>query len=277
MHSQSPLANISKYATNPTTVHTARILQSQPDPVIFHDRGQTLSVIVCSKPRPAKLSAGKTHGWLPLVRVTRYLYFWFGNENPNRFYLRTNNATKWSVDFRYTNYNVCKCEVERNFSRFKDTLDLKYTALYFSIMWKTQLDIETNIMGEKVLISPIYRCTHTIICHCRSPRLPIVVCPTESFADDHCDHSLDVPRDCPRCVDCTYRLGDCQWSLFNILQCKICLIFNLGRYKSNITLILWLHIVCYTKNNHIENVINTYCSSESLNNTCIYIYIYIYR
>jgi len=31
------------------------------------------------------------------------------------------------------------------------------------------------------------------------------------------------PRDCPRCVDCTYRLGDCQWSLFNILQCKICL------------------------------------------------------
>ena len=141
MHSQSQLANISKYATNPTTVHTARIFQSQPDPAIFHDRGQTLSVTVCSKPRPAKLSAGKTHRGLPLVRVTRYLYFWFGNENPNRFYLRTNNATKWSVDFRYTNYNVCKCEVERNFSRFKDTLDLKYTALYFSIMWKTQLDI----------------------------------------------------------------------------------------------------------------------------------------
>ena len=32
------------------------------------------------------------------------------------------------------------------------TLDLKYTVLYFSIMWKTQLDIETNIMGEKFVL-----------------------------------------------------------------------------------------------------------------------------
>ena len=59
--------------------------------------------------------------------------------------------------------------VHKNFSQFKDTLDLKYTVqlLYFSIMtlwtlWKTQLDIETNIIGKKSLS---YICTHTIICH----------------------------------------------------------------------------------------------------------------
>ena len=37
-----------------------------------------------------------------------------------------------------------------NFSQFKDSLDLEYKILYFSIMEKTHIKIETNIMGEKV-------------------------------------------------------------------------------------------------------------------------------
>jgi len=51
-----------------STVHTARFLQSPPDPAILHEHGQ---------PRPAKLSphlgdsqvavAGEKHGGLPLV------------------------------------------------------------------------------------------------------------------------------------------------------------------------------------------------------------------
>ena len=36
-----------------------------------------------------------------------------------------------------------------NFSQFKDILDLEYTVLYFSIMEKTHIGIETNIMGKK--------------------------------------------------------------------------------------------------------------------------------
>ena len=33
----------------------------------------------------------------PHSQVTSYLYIWFGNQNPNLFYLRTNNATKWQI------------------------------------------------------------------------------------------------------------------------------------------------------------------------------------
>jgi len=43
-----------------------------------------------------------------------------------------------------------------NFSRFVDILDLECRVLYFSIMYKTRLDIEIKIEGEKTvrLLSP---------------------------------------------------------------------------------------------------------------------------
>ena len=39
-----------------------------------------------------------------------------------------------------------------NFSRFKDILDLEYRVLYFSIMEKTHIEIETNIMGKECVL-----------------------------------------------------------------------------------------------------------------------------
>ena len=39
-----------------------------------------------------------------------------------------------------------------NFSQFKDILDLEYRVLYFSIMEKTHIGIETNIMGKKCVL-----------------------------------------------------------------------------------------------------------------------------
>jgi len=36
-----------------------------------------------------------------------------------------------------------------NFSQFKDILDLEYRVLYFSIMEKKHIEIETNIMGKR--------------------------------------------------------------------------------------------------------------------------------
>ena len=76
------------------------------------------------------------------------------------------------------------------FFRFKDILDLEYRVLYFSIMEKTHLEIETNIMGKECVL-----CNHTIICH---RDCPPAVRLAEGLVDDHCDGSLAVPRDCPR-------------------------------------------------------------------------------
>jgi len=39
-----------------------------------------------------------------------------------------------------------------NFSRFKDILDLEYRVLYFSIMGKTHIEIETNVMGKECVL-----------------------------------------------------------------------------------------------------------------------------
>jgi len=39
-----------------------------------------------------------------------------------------------------------------NFSRLKDILDLEYRVLYFSIMEKTHIEIETNTMGKECIL-----------------------------------------------------------------------------------------------------------------------------
>jgi len=39
-----------------------------------------------------------------------------------------------------------------NFSRFKDIFDLEYRVLYFSIMEKTHIEIETYIMGKECVL-----------------------------------------------------------------------------------------------------------------------------
>ena len=39
-----------------------------------------------------------------------------------------------------------------NFSRFKDILDLEYRVLYFSIMEKTHIEIETNVIGKECVL-----------------------------------------------------------------------------------------------------------------------------
>ena len=75
-----------------------------------------------------------------------------------------------------------------NFFRYKDILDLEYRVLYFSIMEKTHIEIETNI-GERVR----HMCNHTIICRCDCPP---AVSLAEGLADDHRNRLLAVPRDC---------------------------------------------------------------------------------
>ena len=73
-----------------------------------------------------------------------------------------------------------------NFSRFKDILDLEYRVLYFSIMEKTHIEIETNIMGKKgVLYMQPYN----------NLPLPPAVRLAEGLADDHRNCSLAVPCD----------------------------------------------------------------------------------
>ena len=63
-------------------------------PALFGDSQAT--GFCCGCPRE------KTCARLQLVWVTSYLYLhacvWFGNKNPNLFYWRTNNATKWYIN-----------------------------------------------------------------------------------------------------------------------------------------------------------------------------------
>ena len=42
--------------------------------------------------------------------------------------------------------------VREQLSRFKDVSDLEYRVLYFSIMKKTHIEIETNIMGKECVL-----------------------------------------------------------------------------------------------------------------------------
>ena len=62
---------------------------------------------------------------------------------------------------RYVSYTSEKCSV------------------YFSIMEKTHIEIETNIMGKECVL---YICNHTIICH---RDCPPAVCLAEGLADNH--------------------------------------------------------------------------------------------
>jgi len=61
-----------------------------------------------------------------------------------------------------------------NFSRFKDILHLKRMVLFFIIIYKTHLDIETKIEGEKCVLNMHIYDNH-ISCHRRSPLLPPAV------------------------------------------------------------------------------------------------------
>ena len=76
-----------------------------------------------------------------------------------------------------------------NFSQFKDSLDLEYKILYFSIMEKTHIKIETNIMGKRCVLymqpydnlPPMITATAPCCLSCgglsrRSPR-PFACCP----------------------------------------------------------------------------------------------------
>ena len=84
-----------------TTVHTERIFQSHPDPMISATQLNCPLFSAILKPR-GSVAVEKTCARLQLVWVTSYLYLhvcvWFGNENPNLFYWRTNNATKWYIN-----------------------------------------------------------------------------------------------------------------------------------------------------------------------------------
>ena len=110
-----------------------------------------------------------------------------------------------------------------NFSRFKDVLDLEYRVLYFSIMEKTHIKIETNIMVGK---SASYICNHTIICHRGPPQMPPAVRLGEGLADDHRDCSLAVHRNCPwwqrgnRKIRAVWTVYIFEWKL-KLSQCSL--------------------------------------------------------
>jgi len=108
----------SEVITMSYTVHTVQIFQSRLNLAIFLSAGSHYLVAALSgqsaqhrdqlnclllwailKPQGAiAMVCGGKRGGLPVVRVTSYLYIWFGNQNPNLFYLRTNNATKWQIN-----------------------------------------------------------------------------------------------------------------------------------------------------------------------------------
>ena len=128
---------------NRPTVHTAGILQSPPDPSIFHERGQPLSVTALSG-QSAKLSAhlgnSQATGAVVVVhgRDNTVDCRSFGNQNPNRFYLRTNNATKWQINQTTVNSNV-HFTVDAIMYMYVNNLtglhDSRYT-MYASVEWR---------------------------------------------------------------------------------------------------------------------------------------------
>ena len=60
-----------------------------------------------------------------------------------------------------------------------------YRVLYFSIMEKTHIEIETNIMGKECVL---YMQPYDNL----PPRLPPAIHLAEGLADDHCDRLLAV-------------------------------------------------------------------------------------
>ena len=83
-------------------------------------------------------------------------------------------------------------------------------------------------------------CNHTIICHCDCPPAVRIA---EGLADNHCDLSLAVPRDCPRYVDCSCFLSISHLCILRIMDPSSCILTctcMASTVKRALTVVWWI-------------------------------------
>ena len=108
-----------------TTVHTVRIFKVPSTP--HAESHYQILVMALSEQSGDSQATWCCRGG---PQMTSYLYIWFGNPNPNLFYLRTNNATKWQIN---------QTTVDSHLHFTVDTIMFMYvnnlTGLWFSQVW----------------------------------------------------------------------------------------------------------------------------------------------
>ena len=130
-------------------------------------------------------------------------------------------------------------------------LDLEYRVLYFSIMEKTHIEIETNIMGK---VSASYICNHMIICHCGPPRLP-PCCPSRGGLSGRsprplacCPPRLSARDKICRQWQCRKRKIRAVWTVFALLTADY-MVYNWveEKRKKQGMLSMAFSLLCYYK------------------------------